>query len=146
MNWSRGLFRLWLVMSVVWIGAVLLVTNPFRTAADYLGGEFLRADVAASELSVSPPKEGIILVRFKDRAYEVDPSGVQPSDDNWMDDVLAEIALEINKDAAQVNARLRKDKADTIAKIGLAALPPLSMLALGASMVWAIYGFAGRRR
>jgi hypothetical protein len=146
MNWSRGLFRLWLVASIIWIAAVLLVRGTFGEIEIYLIGQYRRTDVAADELSVSPVKEGIFTVAFEGLAFEIDTGGVQPSDTDKWSQLLMAAALEMNKSSATYNARLRKSKAAALAGIAFAALPPLFVLALGTSLLWAVRGFSSGRK
>lgn len=146
MNWTRGLLRLWLVASVLWMAAALLVLDTFGTAGAYLGGRFLRTEIVASELSVSPVKDGVVTVAFEGRVYEIETGGVQPSDRDAWTRLLDAATLMMNQDAAINNARLRRARADALAGTGLAMLPPLFVLALGASLLWAVRGFVQGRK
>lgn len=145
MNWSQGLFRLWIVFSVLWMAFAFLAMETFETLGDYLDGQLLRTDIAADELSISPVDGGIATVTIDGRSLEVDPGGVRFGDEEWAP-MLDALAKKMNQDAAQNNARIRRARADVLAGIGLATLPPLAVLVFGASLLWAVRGFAGEHK
>jgi len=126
--------------------SALLVMDTFTAAQTYLGGQLLRTDVVASELSVSPIAEGVVTVAFEGRAYEIETSGTSPDDTADWTNLLRAAALVVNQDAALDNAHLRRNKADALSGIALATWPPLFVLVLGASLLWAVRGFAGGER
>lgn len=145
MNWSRGLFRLWLVISAIWIIAALLVTQTFEAVGDYLNGQSLRTNVISSELSVSPVENDVVTVTFEGRAFVIETAGVQPSQGDEWSEFLRAAALLVNQDAAINNAQRRRTKADILNGMWIATLPPLAMLLLGTSLLWAMRGFSGGR-
>lgn len=145
MNWTRGLFRLWLVVATIWILVVMLVTNAFGEAGVYLTGEYKRTDIGAGDLEVIPISDGLLEVRFEDFAYEAELTGSQVDGDERQN-LLTELAIEMNKRAAAHNGDVRRSGSAALSGFGHALLPPLLLLALGASLLWALRGFAGGPR
>lgn len=147
-NWRRGLFRLWLVAAVLWIAFVLSISDTVEAAGSYLSGESMRFGfgVSASELSISTMNDGRVTVTVDGRIYEIDPSGVSPTDSDEWARILDAAALKMNQDAAINNADRTLARAATLNGIKLATLPPFFVLVLGASLLWALYGFGGGSR
>lgn len=127
MNWRRGLFRLWLVLSVLWIGVVGVITWWKFPVDDWV--------VVSEEPDRNPPPPGFTVDKppfdpskpftiVKPRPHEFDP-----------DEYLA------SKRAEDMRA-LTKERHSAIwfASI-LALLPPALVLALGSALVWAFRGF-----
>ena len=101
MNWSRGLFRCWLVLSVFWVvlvGAIMHIDREVITLWD------------APRLSAL-------------NEVVQDGSVSQPSLER----------------ASRLGKRIRK-----FAVVGLGV--PAGVLVFGAAMLWAVRGFAARRR
>jgi hypothetical protein len=106
MKWARGLFRLWLVLSVLWIGFVATMTwqtlptdpnPPLRFVIDKPGDELSWWEKYRSAAADLPDAPRIIDGREQIRSAVFE-----------------------------------------------AFIPPLSMLALGAALIWAMRGFRAR--
>jgi hypothetical protein len=109
---ARGLFRLWLVLSVLWIGGVGVVTWK-NFPEEYVP--------PAERQERNPPPAG----------YVIDPPSSPRSDEFEPfdpDKYLAFVAAEERREAIWFASLL-------------AFLPPAFVLALGSALVWAIRGF-----
>jgi hypothetical protein len=110
---ARGLFRLWLVVSVLWIGGVAVETWWTFPVNDW---------VPAPSVGGNDPKSwGAIPLEEKDGRGIAKPV-FDP--DQWLRD------------------ETDKERRAAIRFAGLLALtPPLLLLALGSALVWAFRGF-----
>lgn len=136
---------MWLVAATIWLIVVILVTDAFGEAKVYLTGEYKRTDIGASDLEVTPMSDGLLEVRFEGYAYEAELTGGQ-LDVERRQNLLNELAGDMNKRAATHNGDLRRAGSAALSGFGHALLPPLLLLALGASLLWALRGFAGGPR
>lgn len=134
---ARGLFRLWLVLSVLWIGAVGTMTwSQFDVR--FLSDEELRWFPAPIRPGEVPP--------------EFDPS--QPSTVETPAEAAREAALRARvglppdaaisyEDAVRADALLRRDQTFALVRSGaqVGLLPPVLILVVGSSLIWAFRGF-----
>lgn len=145
MNWTRGLFRSWLVIATIWMLVLLTMTGVYHEAVVYLNGNYKRTDITVSDLTVSPMVDEIIEVSSPDATYELNMSNGQPSSDEWPR-LLNALANKFNADALDANERRDRARSAITAGLGLALIPPLLVLIIGASLLWALRGFAGGPR
>jgi hypothetical protein len=128
---ARGLFRLWLILSVLWIGGVGVVTwwtwtlpaVPFVNGQIETGsdGKQYRYDATANEwLPVEPPADREVAPRDKP----------PPSADE---------VLDADKHWARELAEARRS--EILYASAVALVPPAVVLALGSALVWAFRGF-----
>jgi hypothetical protein len=110
---ARGLFRLWLVLSVLWIGGVGAVTWWTFPVDDWVYPSGARPDR-------NPPPPG----------YVIDPPPFDPSKAKPFDpaEYLA------SKDAEERRSAIWHASL-------LAFLPPALVLAFGSALIWAFRGF-----
>lgn len=145
MNWARGLFRLWLVVSILWVIFVSLAMDTPEAISDYLGNGFIRTDITSSEVSLSPIGEDAFEAVVDGRSFEFETPVTQQDSAAWAR-MLDSIAEEFNRTATLENARARREAgASILASILTAVLPPLLVFALGISLFWALSGFSGSR-
>ena len=109
---ARGLFRMWLVLSVLWIGGVGVVTWRKFPVDDWI-------DPATGK----PPKRNL-----PPAGYVIDPPSSPRANEFNPDEYLA-FKLAEERRSAIWHASL------------LAFLPPAFVLALGSALVWAFRGF-----
>jgi hypothetical protein len=108
---ARGLFRLWLILSVLWIGGVGVVTwRTFPVIPDWA-------------IECERPK-----VDFDPDAFLADkPQPQAPCP--WLEWVKAQLIMDKEQRAALQSAIL------------LALVPPALVLAFGSALTWALRGF-----
>lgn len=145
LNWRRGLFRIWLIVSVVWIGVVVAfawqaVVEPYvgtyafiegrgETAWEYTSGEASAARRAKGDGSLTE----IAVDGAPNITYFTSESG--------------EVLIERMEKLAPLmlgfyEAQQTRNRPDTIVGAVLAALvPPIGALILGAALIWALSGF-----
>jgi hypothetical protein len=111
---ARGLFRLWLVLSVLWIGGVGIVT--WWT-------------FPVDELVTPAPSSGVTTAP----APAFDP-------DKWLrEHGEAKPAFDPSKPYTVLRAKERWEAVRFASVVAL--LPPIFLLALGTALVWAFRGF-----
>jgi hypothetical protein len=121
---ARGLFRLWLVVSVLWMGGVGVATwGTFPE--DYVPPSDRRGANSKTPPEFDPSKPYVVL---PDAPKGVSPSQAPQAPEFDPDEYLAFKAGEERRSAIW-HASL------------LAFLPPAFLLALGSALVWAFKGF-----
>lgn len=119
MNWSRGLLRLWVVGSVIWVVVFGTLGRIDKTIHSYWRVE--RGVSVVQNLLSSTSSE---TVQIKSGAFK--PRSV------------------VEADLSKLRSARAQRRQDLLAKLGWTALPPLGFLVLGYLLYWAISGF--RRR
>jgi len=150
MNWRRGLFRLWIVGTVLFVLAVaafnyptikaefIVAANKPDLAAHWLADEVYQrfySDMPRDQFDkkISDPK---MIARLEAIVKKIDTS--RPLS-QWTDDeLLAHIAL--SDTGPPISPWTSVGTAAAIA-FGI----PLVVLVLGSSLVWAFSGFAAKR-
>ena len=128
-----GLFRLWLVGTLVLLIGAGLVLRPDRDAAQYLKHQHV--ETAESDLQTRQLFTHIRLLQGGGLALDRIESELLNSE-FLTDEVLTEM-IELN---AALNAKAHaKDRLTLFATVGL--LLPLIILELGAALIWAPRGF-----
>jgi hypothetical protein len=119
---ARGLFRLWLVLSVLWIGGVGVVTWRTFPVDDWFVPDPIVPGSTADICSTAKNAEQCSdLLRA---------AGKNPFD-----------AYDLNWDG-HGSSWIDKERREAIQFASIVALvPPTSMLALGSALVWAFRGF-----
>lgn len=140
MNWARGLFRLWIVLSALWIAAAILL--EWLPDAEWYADQVQRVDLTASDVTATENADGSYTVEADGRSYIIEITGGTLADTAARHRMLESVAQEFNEDAKQANADLqeRRRRAQWSAA-RLALLPPLFIFILGGSLVWALRGF-----
>ena len=158
MNWGRGLLRLWLLATVLW----LLVIGAFAVEPAQTFWTFWSVErphlLGPEEIGIKPqgpkPPDDLVLV---------DPLGVRSSG-RWQDSPLADPSADadvkrlavlerkagnfdearrLEKLGLQVEAFRRRESAKNslLQMTGVAVGPPFAAFIFGATMLWVIRGF-----
>jgi hypothetical protein len=136
---ARGLFRLWLVLSVLWIGAVGIVTWKRFPVDDW------RISDPPAKAGSSVPLSTIEIcstAKNDEQCFDMlAAAGRNPFDAydlNWDD-----LSSRSTEDLIRAHRRLiDKDRREAIQFASLVAIvPPAFVLALGSALVWAFKGF-----
>ena len=133
MSWGRGFFRAWVVLSAIWIGFMVFVSEPktytWLWKTDYgiqdESGRTARFDLTKSRTN--------LLLEISDMLRTMKPSIS---------------ALELQSDSeALLNAMEKENQAD-FAKAKnawlLTVVPPIALLGLGLCISWILRGFQRR--
>jgi hypothetical protein len=124
MNLRRGLFRLWIVGSALFVLAVAFVSyDPIKREFE---GEVVRNPYAPSTLA---PSSNTNIIQFEGQLY------------GFLADATDEQIA-----TALKNVRAPSPWASVGTAAGIAFGIPLAVLALGASLLWALSGFAAERQ
>jgi hypothetical protein len=135
---ARGLFRLWLVLSVLWIGGVGTVTW-----SNLPSDEWWRNDPIVQRAGPTPNPE-TIRVQSPDGQVHEFPAGTASDviervmKDYWQSQTN-KAATAGTFDPAEFAAF--KQRAAIQTGVKLALIPPVLMLALGSALGWAFTGF-----
>lgn len=141
MNWARGLFRLWMILSFFWIVFSLGTTETYDKVMELFKGEELPINATSAELDFDGIEDGTATITFQGRVLEVDTSGVEPGDPEW-NSLLDATARWFNQDAARVNAESRlRLEGEINGALRMAFVPPFLLLLLAIALIWALKGF-----
>lgn len=137
MNWKRGLFRMWLLFSALWLVFGLSVTD----VAGLRGAATKSLDVPLEAISLINQGDGLWRASFETFSYDIEVSGnlIEGSPD-W-NEIRAGIADKIAKDIALENAATRLRSAENRRIFVNFALVPLALLLLGVALGWVAQGF-----
>ena len=138
-NWNRGLFRLWLVLSLIWIFGAAWILDPVRSVRAALGpiefqvdDSFIKFPVGTDAATVGKRLREFYRSQNERRCAAGDDfCGSSPLDD------------------AQLEAKIREyQPADLVAlrwgiarAIGIMFLPPIGMMLIALSIAWIGSGF-----
>jgi hypothetical protein len=125
MRWGQGFFRLWLVLSLLWIGSCVFVYSPVTYSWLLKGREYnvsFNKSGHSVTLDTSRSRDERALVLRDALKLEADPPDA--------DKILAKIDTMWATDG---------DKAREAWLITF--IPPLALLGLGFAMAWIIRGF-----
>lgn len=156
MRWGRGLFRLWCVLSLLWL---LLVAAIMRPDEDIERLWSMRDLPTSERRPVAYNRETGEAVRLE--ANEWVPTETRPDDDgnilvfdgkDWRLLAAYESAPVIEDDGTpsqvmksqllvKADEIRSKMKSDLIEFGGVAGIPPLGMLVVGMGLFWAVRGF-----
>lgn len=130
--------------AVAWIVAIGNDSRVVEHAQDYLGGH-RKTDVTAEELWVSSQVGDSHRIVYDELDFVADASGVTPNDERW-EAFLNAAARQINEMAAAENAKNQVRAPDRLLNdvVGM-FVPPLAVLVLGWSLLWALRGFRGQK-
>lgn len=156
MNWSTGLFRLWLVGTTIWAGFILFFTVPEITNA------FRRAYVPEG-YAILVPIDCKLAKGAEGKDYKLEEQGpwirYRANPNQKFCIVTEEQAREAMPELRDYS---RADLAETLtaaqgnftpyprpwqlllSSSGLLVLPPLVIFSLGAALLWALRGFSAR--
>lgn len=124
MNWNRGLFRFWIVLSVIWLLGVAVVGDVGDAFNTYWTFWSVRAE--SREAQADQAREETSATHHPGE-YSLDEAA-PPADTHQA--TLLQIAHRLG--SADENLRF-------VLIVGL--LPPFALLGLGASLLWALRGF-----
>jgi hypothetical protein len=133
MNWRRGLFRLWVIGTMLFVMALAMV-----------GYNDIKKVIAYSDIK----KEFDAAVKAEVDAAARKPGAGQPISGDWAMPTPTDARLVTDpKVLARLNGAVDPDEVWANAEYlaGIAAGVPLAVLALGASLVWAFSGFSAKR-
>jgi hypothetical protein len=146
---GRGLFRLWLVLSVLWIGGVGAVTW-WTFPMDYWVGANGEELPSIAELNAALPKSDpkTKIVEFEGQRHEFPADATDAEIAAALEGtsrLVTDPALlaQLNKPDPSQSYQVARDK-ERRAAVQLAAiltLVPAFLLALGSALVWAFRGF-----
>ena len=153
MQWSRGLFRFWILFAALWvIGAVIVnygqIANPYMRKGGYIfGSDLTKPPIFAEEYS-DPYNDAVDLKTAKKAIqYEVGREGEMTDSYFFPSSVSQEDAIKIFDSHAQAAAakqteRIAEARRDNIiTAIAGAVIPPIIILILGIAIRWALMGF-----
>jgi hypothetical protein len=152
MRWKRGFFRLWVVISGLWIiGAVII---GWSSVADpRVHGRVVRLDPVtethritdapvyywSSTTPVAPQGFQTVLIELEGTRYGFQfPEGTVPNlgESDWVKSVVEDAHDDKQR-------RLQEKQIGNILTLLMAAiLPPVTILAIGGAFAWAISGFS----
>jgi len=146
MNWRRGLFRLWIVGSALFVLAVAFVSY------DDIGAEF---DSVASTPHLLKADKRAVALRCADARGTADADYITFKDNCWYPMMtfrrLYPEYKDLSDDAIEkldpvLSIRTKINPWETLRVWASIALGiPLAVLILGSSLVWAFSGFAAKR-
>jgi hypothetical protein len=147
MDWQRGLLRLWMVFSALWI--IVIVSIDHENLSNLFDISKLRADITADEVFISKPKDGVLSISVENgRSFEFDTGGVNETMVAVWPVMIQAAVDRLNAQNAIVNnARQRlRDRAQKSLRVTLqmGLVPPLFILVIGWGLFWALRGFKGR--
>jgi len=155
MNYRRGLFRLWVILAVLWIGGVALVSGPDV----YLEFQKAAAIKAAKAATVTDATKGATVSRFAKYGAVIDDKDVltfniQGSRVRVGNNFFRLSPEEQQATVDEITSQLKGEAYDKppspdpwsslVSASWIAILPPLTLLTLGAALGWAFSGFRHR--
>jgi hypothetical protein len=148
-NWSRGLFRFWLLFALLWIAAVVAlawssITNPYVPSYVFVEPE---GDIARSTYS----KQAIAAMELKRRGEFVEVEVVGAPGITYLGRKTDDLPTTMKRQAPIMIGfytvqRASAMKANVWSAAATAIVPPLAILAFGVAVGWVLQGFrrAGR--
>ena len=146
-NWRRGLFRIWVIASILWIGVVIAfgwqaVQDPYVGSFAFIEG---RGDTpwAYSSTEAAAARKAKLDGTMREISVKGGAPGITyfttEFDDNALTARMEQLApLMVGFYAAEQE----RNRPNTIIGAGLAAIvPPIVVLILGAALFWALSGF-----
>lgn len=149
MRWKRGLFRLWVVLSVIWAClAVMFFWDQISEPSIY--GRVVKLNWETKTYEIGdrviysperdPTPEGMerVIITYDDVGYLYEfPEGTfdQFKGNDWIISVSTDV--QAHKEAEFSKRRLE----EITAAFWTAILPPGNVLAIGMALAWAISGF-----
>lgn len=135
MNWKRGLFRLWLIFSVVWFGSIAYLHLP----------NGLVTPVAVSTSFTETDAEFRFEGEQNLACYQANcitfnaPLVIPGKEGEWQNTTQATNELKFS--IAKSNATARRLHHESRQWLYAAVIVPLLLLAAGATLGWALRGF-----
>lgn len=121
-RWSRGFFRFWLVLSVMWVAAIFFIADtPKELSRAYRMHVAMKADAA---------DQGGASEEDNSKSWQDAPI-VGSSQDRLLEEALEVAQARVWADATK---NLRQNAA-------LGFIPPLVVLVIGTMIAWALRGF-----
>ena len=118
MNWKRGLFRIWLLITVLWVAILVSVARPDRIVSTYWE-HYQTASDASERLAELQEKVFLNLSEEKQNALEN--------------------ATQLRLDAAKI--LLGYARSDLVSFGFGAIIPPAILFVFGAALFWVLRGF-----
>jgi len=115
MNWARGLFRLWLVLSMLWISAMGITLRPDQALSDY------REHVAKAQ-EVAPKVADLMDLE-------------SPTLEQEQNRTVLLAVLRAHDDKAE------RSKRNLLTFITFSLIPSIAILVTGGGLYWAVRGF-----
>ena len=126
-RWNRGLLRLWVVFCVVWTLGFVWVVNPFQSLSELKDAGMLYERAKAE---------------FQDASLKLESETVTHGDGLQLIPVDLEEQMLKAEAVLRASTRMYDSSQNRLAEQGIVYLAvPLSLLVLGALMVWALRGF-----
>ncbi|KJC42256.1 hypothetical protein [Bradyrhizobium sp. LTSP857] len=136
MSWGRGFFRVWLVLSGLWIGPCIYGFKPATYSWLWKGSVYavsLGNNGRQVTLDTSRSRSELVSDLFDALKLEAQATKLKPPVLSDTDEILAAIDSKYTTDG---------DKAREAWLVTL--VPPLSLLGLGLAIAWILRGFRSR--
>ena len=131
-NWRRGLFRLWMVGTLIWLVGAVIALRPDQQVGRYL--DFQHAEIGKTDTRTRQLVTLIRVHRVNGLAPDEIKTKLLEGSDLSGDSADRMIELEMLL-SAKGHA-----KRQVILFLAIALLPPLILLALGGALSWATRG------
>jgi hypothetical protein len=142
MDWKRGFFRAWLLISVLWFIFALAITD----FAGLHGAATKSAVVQVDQITMLDEGGGRWTATFDAQSMQLEaPEQVVQGSQDW-DRMLVSIADVFSTEIATQNVIAAQRNRESMQTFFVLALAPFILLALGAAFGWVFQGFSGRSR
>ena len=144
MNWKRGFFRAWLLISVVWLAFALVATD----FAGFRGEAIENTVVRVDQINMLDEGGGLWTASIAMHSMQLKieaPEQVVPGTQAW-DTMLLSIADTFSKQIATENEMAAQRNRESMQTFSWMALVPFILLAVGAAIGWVLQGFSRRSR
>lgn len=125
MNWSRGLFRVWLVLSAIWVSSTIFFTAPWTkhpfAPAFWLNNTLSAPDGPWIQYQQNPPAR---------RTFEVEINGQ-----------VVSVEARDQESAIAAAQSVRSEYQPIMYALAITALPPIFLLVAGLVVGWIVRGF-----
>ena len=131
LRWGRGFFRAWIVISILWVGAMVLATEPSTYVQLWKAPQYEVAFPSGRKVTLDTSLRHQKLVEVLDDALQREPTKPgQKSNANSRDEILDYFGSRYSTAGDRAaNAWL------------ITMIPPAALLAFGIALAWIVRGF-----